>query len=57
MAEAASAAKRPSILEPRARWRAWWDIRRQPRESLTLTQRNIYIVPSRAGLALSLIHI
>ena len=50
-APVAPAAKRPSIFEPRARWRAWWDIRRQPRESLTLTQRNIYIVPSRAGLA------
>ena len=45
---------RPSILEPRARWRAWWDARRQPRENQTLTQRNIYIVPSRAGLAFCL---
>jgi uncharacterized protein (DUF58 family) len=42
---------RPSIFDARGRWRAWWDARRQPRESQTLTQRNIYIVPSRAGLA------
>lgn len=44
-------AARPSYLDVRARWRAWWDARREPRESQTLTQRNIYIVPSRAGLA------
>jgi len=56
MADAAapSRAKRPSIFQPRARWRAWWDGMRQPRESQTLTQRNIYIVPSRAGLAFGL---
>jgi len=41
---------RPSFFDARGRWRAWWDARREPRESLTLTQRNIYIVPSRAGL-------
>ncbi len=52
MAEAAATeAKRPSIFQPRARWHAFWNFRRLPRESLTLTQRNIYIVPSRAGLA------
>jgi uncharacterized protein (DUF58 family) len=42
---------RPSMFDVRGRWRAWWDGRRQPRESQTLTQRNIYIVPSRAGFA------
>jgi uncharacterized protein (DUF58 family) len=46
----APSATRPSIFDARGRWRAWWDARRQPRESHTLTQRNIYIVPSRAGL-------
>ena len=50
----ANAARRPSIFDARGRWRAWWDVRRQPRESQTLTQRNIYIVPSRAGLAFCL---
>ena len=50
MADAAAPITRPSILDPRARWRAWWDGKRLPRESQTLTQRNIYIVPSRAGL-------
>ena len=41
---------RPSFFDARGRWRAWWDLRRQPRERQTLDQRNIYIVPSRAGL-------
>jgi uncharacterized protein (DUF58 family) len=51
MADAAAhAPARPSFFDARGRWRAWWDVRRQPRESQTLTQRNIYIVPSRAGL-------
>jgi len=47
----AAPTRRPSIFDARGRWRAWWDARRVPRESQTLTQRNIYIVPSRAGLA------
>ena len=55
MADAApSASPRPAMLDVRGRWRAWWDVRRQARESQTLTQRNIYIVPSRAGLAFCL---
>jgi uncharacterized protein (DUF58 family) len=45
---------RPSLFDARGQWRAWWDARRAPRESQTLTQRNIYIVPSRAGLAFCL---
>jgi len=44
----------PSFFDARGRWRAWWEARRQPSESQTLTQRNIYIVPSRAGLAFCL---
>ena len=46
---------RPSIFDARGRWRAWWARRMQPRESQTLTQRNIYIVPSRAGLVFCLV--
>lgn len=46
----APTAVRPSFFDVRGRWRAWWERRRTPRESHTLTQRNIYIVPSRAGL-------
>jgi uncharacterized protein (DUF58 family) len=42
---------RPAFFDVRGRWRAWWNVRMQPRESQTLNQRNIYIVPSRAGLA------
>ena len=55
MPDAAAPIARPSILDPRARWRAWWDGKRLPRESQTLTQRNIYIVPSRAGLMFGLV--
>jgi uncharacterized protein (DUF58 family) len=44
-------APRPLALDLRARWRAWWSARSQPLERQTLTQRNIYIVPTRAGLA------
>ena len=42
---------RPGFFDVRGRWRAWWDARKEPSESQTLTQRNIYIVPTRAGLA------
>lgn len=35
----------------RARWRRWWLARHPAVERWTLTQRNIYIVPTRAGLA------
>jgi uncharacterized protein (DUF58 family) len=37
-------------FDVRARWRGWWEARLQPSASQTLTQRNIYIVPTRAGL-------
>jgi uncharacterized protein (DUF58 family) len=40
-----------AFLDVRGRFRAWWSARLQPRDSQTLTQRNIYIVPSRAGFA------
>jgi uncharacterized protein (DUF58 family) len=46
---------RPAIWDARGRWRAWWARRTQPRESQTLTQRNIYIVPSRAGMVFCLV--
>jgi uncharacterized protein (DUF58 family) len=45
----------PAFWDARGRWRAWWGRRMQPRESQTLTQRNIYIVPSRAGLMFCLV--
>lgn len=34
---------------PRRWWRNWWDARLQPREHLTFTQRNLYILPTPAG--------
>jgi len=55
MPDATAPAARPSIFDARARWRAWWEARRVPRESHVLTQRNIYIVPSRAGLMFGLV--
>ncbi len=55
MSDAVSpAAAPPAFLDVRGRFRAWWSARMQPRESQTLDQRNIYIVPSRAGLAFCL---
>jgi uncharacterized protein (DUF58 family) len=42
---------RPHLLDIRGRWHVWWNARMQPLEHQTLTQRNIYIVPTRAGLA------
>jgi uncharacterized protein (DUF58 family) len=38
----------------RRRWRQWWEARLAPTERITLTQRNIFIVPTRAGLAFCL---
>ncbi len=39
------------MRSPRQRWQQWWAARTGPLERTTLTQRNIYIVPTRAGLA------
>lgn len=36
------------------RWDAWWQARHRPAEQWTLSQRNIYILPTRAGLAFGL---
>lgn len=33
------------------RWQAWWAARHPARDDQLLTQRNLYILPSRAGLA------
>lgn len=32
-----------------ARWRAWWNARHPRTDALVLTQRNVYILPTRAG--------
>ncbi|MGA0613053.1 DUF58 domain-containing protein [Caldimonas sp. KR1-144] len=32
-----------------ARWRAWWNARHPRTDALALTQRNVYILPTRAG--------
>lgn len=36
----------------RARFRQWWQARMPLADSVTLTQRNVYILPTRAGLLL-----
>ncbi len=40
-----------SLRGPREALRRWWLARLAPTERWTLTQRNVYIVPTRAGLA------
>lgn len=37
----------------RARWQRWWQARLPSNDSLTLTQRNVYILPTRAGFMLA----
>lgn len=34
----------------RQRWESWWDARHARTDQLLLTQRNVYILPTRAGL-------
>ncbi|QNN58590.1 DUF58 domain-containing protein [Diaphorobacter ruginosibacter] len=43
-----------SPLSLRARWRQWWWSRIAPTNTLTLTQRNVYILPTGAGWMLAL---
>ncbi len=38
----------------RARWRRWWEARLPLTDTLTLSQRNVYILPTPAGLMLAL---
>ena len=37
----------------RARFQRWWQARLRPSDSYTLTQRNVYILPTRPGLMLA----
>jgi len=39
------------ILALRRRWQAWWQARQSPADTHQTTQRNVYIVPTGAGLA------
>jgi uncharacterized protein (DUF58 family) len=43
----------PSALQQR--WANWWEARLPRRDQIRLTQRNIYILPSRAGLSFALV--
>ncbi len=46
---------RPSALgRARARWQSWWMDRLPARPQAVLTHRNVYILPTRAGLMLAL---
>lgn len=50
----------PLPLSPRAirqRVNAWWEARLPRRDELTLTQRNLYILPTKAGWAFTLVFI
>ncbi len=53
-----AAAPRRTLRSPNAilreRWRAWWWSRVPPANTLTLTQRNVYILPTGAGWMLAL---
>lgn len=40
-----------ALQSVRSRWQAWWQARSPRSDTLTLTQRNVYILPTRAGLA------
>lgn len=42
------------MIGPRQALRAWWLARLKPVDSWTLTQRSVYILPTRAGLAFAL---
>ena len=48
------AADAPPWWAWRARLWRWWQARRPPTDNLRLTQRNVYILPSRAGWLLAL---
>ena len=38
----------------RRRFQTWWQARLPRKDSTTLTQRNVYILPTRPGLMLAL---
>ena len=42
------------LAHVRARWQQWWQARLPRSDTLTLTQRNVYILPTRAGFMLAL---
>lgn len=51
----ASTFARLALPSPLAtRWRAWWSARHPRRDALTLTQRNVYILPTQAGAMFAL---
>jgi uncharacterized protein (DUF58 family) len=41
------------ISHLRARWRRWWLLRLPPADSVALTQRLVYVLPSRPGLMMA----
>ena len=49
-------AAQPGRMNPvtfvRSRFRAWWQARLPLSDTMTLTQRNVYILPTRAGFML-----
>jgi len=44
---------RHPLAHVRARWQRWWQARLPRSDTLALTQRNVYILPTRAGFMLA----
>src|SRR5215217_311386 len=42
------------VIEARQRMQRWWESRLPVTDTLTLTQRNVYILPTRPGLMLAI---
>ena len=53
MATAPPSALRHPLAHLRARWRRYWIERLPPRDVVLLTQRNVYILPTRPGFMLA----
>jgi len=46
----------PNVLNAlRRRWADWWEARLPRQDQIRLTQRNLYILPSRAGLSFAVV--
>ncbi|RZI83431.1 MAG: DUF58 domain-containing protein [Rubrivivax sp.] len=43
------------VSRPRIWWRHWWESRLHPRDQMTFTQRNLYILPTPAGWGFSVV--
>jgi uncharacterized protein (DUF58 family) len=44
------------LRRPQVWWRQWWESRLRPRDQVTFTQRNLYILPTPAGWAFAVVN-